>query len=104
MQAQARDALRMVEQLRPRWGKKNMAARYSGLSVRLLDDLVARDIVRSSLVRQPGCARGVRLIDLDSLDLYIEAGIGQKTDLEMNRDGAPKYRGGTRRKMKGGTR
>ena len=81
----------MVEQqLRPRWGKKTMAARYSGLSTRLLDDLVARDIVRSSLVRQPGCARGVRLIDLDSLDYYIERGIGQKTDLEMNREGAPR--------------
>ena len=91
----------MVEQLRPRWGKKNIAARYSGLSVRLLDDLVARDIVRSSLVRQPGCARGVRLIDLNSLDDYIEQGIGQKADLEMNREGAPKYRGG-RRKLKGG--
>lgn len=74
----------MATQVKPRWGKKPMAARYSGLSVRLIDDLVARDIVRSSLVRQPGCARGVRLIDLDSLDDYIEAGIGQKVELEMN--------------------
>lgn len=75
----------MATQIRPRWGKKTMAARYSGLSVRLLDDLVARGIVRSSLVRQPGCKRGVRLIDLESLDAYIENGIGQKVDLEMNR-------------------
>ena len=74
----------MHTQLRPRWGKKPMAARYSGLSVRLLDDLVSRNIVRSSLVRQPGCERGVRLIDLDSLDAYIEAGVGQKVELEMN--------------------
>ena len=86
----------MFDQVRPRWGKKAVASRYSGLSVRLLDDLVARDIVRSSLVRQPGCERGVRLIDLASLDEYIERGIGQTTDLEMNREGAPKYLGGRR--------
>ena len=92
----------MATQVRPRWGKKAVASRYSGLSVRLLDDLVAREIVRSSLVRQPGCARGVRLIDLDSLDQFIEKGIGQTTDLEMNREGTTKYRGGRRRKSKGG--
>lgn len=76
----------MQTQIRPRWGKKPQAARYSGLSVRLLDDLVSRGHVRSSLVRQPGCKRGTRLIDFDSLDAFIEAGIGDKVDLEMNRN------------------
>ena len=76
----------METQVKPQWAKKAQAAIYSGLSVRLLDDLISRNIVRSSLVRQPGCKRGARLINLASLDDYIESGIGQKTDLEMNQN------------------
>lgn len=74
----------MATHIRPRWGKKTQAARYSGLSTRTLDNLISRGLIRSSLVRQPGCERGARLIDLDSLDAFIEAGIGGKTHLEMN--------------------
>ena len=74
----------METQVKARWVKKAQASVYSGLSVRLLDDLVSRGIVRSSLVRQPGCKRGARLINLASLDEFIEQGIGQKVDLEMN--------------------
>jgi hypothetical protein len=82
----------MFEQTKPRWGKRSAASHRSGLSIRLIDDLVARSIIRSSLVRQPGRERGVRLIDLDSLDAYIEAGVGQVTDLEMNRGRGRKAR------------
>ena len=74
----------------PRWGNYQQSRRYSGLSTRLLQDYVKDNLVRSSLVLKPGSRRGVRLIDLNSLDALIEAGVGRKTELEMNSN-----RGGT---------
>lgn len=65
----------------PRWAPYPTASRYSGLSSRLLEDLVKDELVISSLVRRPGCTRGKRLIDLRSLDFYIEKGIGVKSDV-----------------------
>jgi hypothetical protein len=58
-----------------------VASQYSGLSTRLLEDLVKDGLVTSSLVRRPGCARGVRLLKLSSLQAFIESGIGVKTDM-----------------------
>ncbi len=72
--------------VRPKWGNKKVAVRHSGFSPRLLDSHIAEGNIRSSLVARPGCKRGIRLIDLDSLDAFIEQGIGAKVDLEMNRN------------------
>ncbi len=75
----------MTDQLvRPKWANLKVAEKYSGLSTRILQVYVAEELVRSSLVKKPGCGRGVRLIDLDSLDAFIEQGIGAKVELEMN--------------------
>ena len=72
--------------VRPKWGTYKVATRYSGISTRLLQVHVAEGNIRSALVKKPGSERGVRLIDLDSLDAFIEQGIGAKVDLEMNRN------------------
>jgi hypothetical protein len=68
----------------PRWGTYKQASRHSGLSIRLLQDFVRLNLIRSSVVTKPGAKRGTRLVDLPSLDGYIEAGIGKITELEMN--------------------
>lgn len=68
----------------PRWGNYKTARTHSGLSIRLLQDYVKDGLIRSSVVTKPGASRGVRLIDLNSLDAFIEAGIGAKTELAMN--------------------
>jgi len=68
----------------PRWGQYKQARIHSGLSIRLLQDFVSNNLIRSSVVTKPGAKRGVRLIDLHSLDEFIERGVGQKTELEMN--------------------
>ncbi len=68
---------------KPRWAQYPGAARHSGLSTRLLEELVKEGIIVSSLVRRPGRTRGVRLIDLHSLDAYIESGVGGKTDMTV---------------------
>lgn len=72
--------------IKPKWGTYKVATRYSGISTRLLQVHVAEGNIRSALVKKPGSERGVRLIDLDSLDAFIEQGIGAKVDLEMNRN------------------
>ena len=69
----------------PRWGNYKQARNYSGLSIRLLQDYVSSELIRSSIVVKPGSRRGVRLIDLHSLDELIEAGVGKPpTVLAMN--------------------
>jgi len=71
----------------PRWGNYQQARHYTGLSVRLLQDFVKAGLIRSALVKKPGTQRGVRLIDLRSLDEFIERGVGGKVELEMNQKG-----------------
>lgn len=44
-------------------------------------------LIRSSVVRKPGSRRGVRLLDLQSLDEFIERGVGGKNELKMNHKG-----------------
>ena len=72
--------------LKSKWGTYKGAKEYSGISIPVLEVYVKNNLVRSSLVARPGCKRGIRLIDLDSLDAFIEQGIGAKVDLEMNRN------------------
>lgn len=66
----------------PRWSSFEGSSKYSGLGVRVLENAVKSGILRSSLVKSfPGAKRGRRLIDLRSLDAWIEAGIGGKAEL-----------------------
>lgn len=80
--SKGRDASRVANiDVAARWATYPGASGYSGFSTRLLEALVKDELILSSLVRRPGCARGVRLIDLRSLDSYIETGIGGKSDV-----------------------
>ncbi len=58
----------------PRWLNLKAASRYSGLSLRLLQDYVRLGFVVSYLAKRPGAARGRRLIDRLSLDRFIQTG------------------------------
>ena len=61
----------------PRWATIKRAAEYSGLSERHLYNAIADGLIRSSLVKRPNASRGRRLIDLHSLDSWIETGLMQ---------------------------
>ena len=74
----------MSEQITPKWATTKGAKRYSGFSERLIQKYIELDLIESALVKKPGCERGVRLINLASLDAFIEAGIGQRVELKMN--------------------
>jgi hypothetical protein len=65
----------------PRWANLPKAEKYSGLGVRVLEKAITLGTIRSSLVHFPGAKRGRRLIDLRSLDAWIESGIGSKAAL-----------------------
>jgi hypothetical protein len=53
------------------------AALYSGMSRRLIENAVRSGILRSSMPRiSEEKKRGLRLIDLQSLDAWIESGVG----------------------------
>jgi hypothetical protein len=72
------------ESIAPKWADLRVAAKYSCLSIRLLQAYIADGLIRSALVKKPGRERGVRLIDLDDLNRFIEGSIGQRVELKMN--------------------
>jgi len=68
-------------QVQPAWYTLKAAAIYSGLSTRLLEDLVREKLIVSSSVIKPGATRGRRLVSRVSLDAWIEQGIGNTNDV-----------------------
>lgn len=59
----------------PKWMNIAVAAAWSGLSVRLIEELCStREVVSSNVVRD-GNTRGKRLVLVESLDSFIQAGV-----------------------------
>ena len=49
---------------------------------RVLENAIKNGVIRSCMPKSfPGAKRGMRLIDLRSLDEWIEAGIGDKAEV-----------------------
>jgi hypothetical protein len=60
--------------LAPRWLRVPGAVKYSGLSRSKLYELLSDGRIRSICVRsQEGAQRGVRLIDRESIDSFMES-------------------------------
>jgi excisionase family DNA binding protein len=60
--------------LAPRWLRVPEAVKYSGLSRSKLYELLSGGRIRSICVRsQKGAQRGVRLIDRESIDSFMES-------------------------------
>lgn len=67
----------------------HQAALYSGVSSRLIENWIRAGLIRSSNVIAPGSTRGRRLIDRESIDAFIEAGVSNPpARLAMNAGGA----------------
>jgi len=59
--------------LNPRWLRIPTAVKYSGLSRSMLYELLSDGRIRSICVKsQKWARRGVRLIDRESIDLFME--------------------------------
>jgi hypothetical protein len=60
--------------LNPRWLRIPAAVKYSGLSRSMLYELLSAGKIRSISVKsQKWSQRGVRLIDRESIDLFMES-------------------------------
>ena len=69
----------------PRWLTIESASSYSGFSKSTVQNYIKAGLIRSSNVVAPGNSRGRRLIDRESLDAFIEAGVDREpTALKMN--------------------
>ena len=64
----------------PAWLTVRGASEYSGLSDSLIYCHLQDGSLVSSTVKRPGCRRGRRLIQRESLDQLIESGIGLDSD------------------------
>jgi hypothetical protein len=61
--------------LQPRWMKVPAAVRYSGLSRASLYILLASGEIRSASVRFKGKARGIRIVDRESIDEFLSSNL-----------------------------
>lgn len=76
----------------PAWLPVSGAARYSGLSRALIYEHIHDGSLVSSTVKRPGRSRGRRLVQRESLDRLIEAGIG-KVSADNTKINSAKKRG-----------
>ena len=67
----------LIPDTEKRWATLSEAAHYCGLTQRTIYNLIADGLIRSSLVKRPNASRGRRLVDLRSLDDWIESGLMQ---------------------------
>lgn len=65
----------LTDTTQKRWATLRQASRYCGLSERHLQNLISEGLIASSLVKRPDASRGRRLVDLRSLDAWIENGL-----------------------------
>lgn len=70
-----------------RWFTVSNASQYSGINTRTLQNYIKDELIVSSTVKRPGAARGRRLICRESLDAFIEAGIGKSADIDFTKKG-----------------
>jgi hypothetical protein len=68
----------------PRWLTVKQASIYSGIGTRSLQNYIKDGHLRSSNAAAPGKAYGRRLIEKESLDTFIERGVGVTPSIKMN--------------------
>jgi hypothetical protein len=61
--------------LQPRWLKVPVAVSYSGINRARLYTLLAEGQIKSASVRSKGRFRGIRIIDRESIDQFIEKNV-----------------------------
>jgi hypothetical protein len=55
-----------------RWIRVNQALEFYPWKRSKLYELMSSGAIKSFVYREPGCRRGIRLIDKDSIDAYLE--------------------------------
>jgi hypothetical protein len=65
------NAVLEVPEPEPRWGKPAYVMKHYGLPRYRVFELIKDRVVRSALIRRKGRKKGLRLIDLNSLDEFL---------------------------------
>jgi hypothetical protein len=83
----------LIPDTEKRWATLSEAAHYCGLTQRTIYNLIGDGLIRSSLVKRPNASRGRRLVDLYSLDAWIETGLMQVGPPPSNPNQEPRTNG-----------
>jgi hypothetical protein len=67
--------------LKPRWLRVPGATRYSGMGRSLIYEAIKDNKIKSVCVRKKNCVRGIRLINADSLDAFLESFVEERPQL-----------------------
>lgn len=79
-------ALSRLQAPEPKWMNIPSASAWSGLTERMIEDLARSGEITSSNVVREGNTQGRRLINTQSLDEFILAGVGRPpAQLKMNK-------------------
>jgi len=62
----------VVESPSRRWKRINTAAKISGIPRSRLFEMIKEGQIRSATIRHKGKRRGIRMIDMTSLDAFLE--------------------------------
>ncbi len=74
-----------MSQILPRWMKLKDAQKYCGLHERTIRRHIDAGLVKSKMVKQPDDQRGVRVVDRESLDAFIEGCDDKAADVAFAR-------------------
>ena len=73
----AHEVLEDPVRLQPRWLRIPAAVSYSGISRAKLFILLADREIKSASIRSKGKERGIRVVDRESIDRFLEARSGR---------------------------
>lgn len=65
------DVVSEASEPEPRWGKPAYVMKHYGLPRYRVFEIIKDRVVRSALIRRKGSKKGLRLIDLNSLDDFL---------------------------------
>lgn len=71
-------APQVVSTIQPRWMRIIDATRYSGLSRSGIYEQIAAGGIKSVCLRRRGALRGIRLVDRESIDLFMESQLAEQ--------------------------
>ena len=76
------EVLEDIPKLQPRWLRVPTAAAYSGISRARLYLLLSDGEIKSASVRARGRGRGIRVVDRESIDAFLEKNLTTGTSAE----------------------
>ena len=71
------------QQIKPAWLTLPSSEIYTGFSGRTIERRIADNTLVSTFIKPPGAKRGRRLISRESIDKWLESGIGESQEIPV---------------------